>query len=214
MNSFSVPAIAGQIYAMAGMETQLNAVVDQPGTYQGLSANYSGAGFSHMNFKMHGLSQDGFNQWVSKVRQQGSPLDLKGYLEIEKPSEAEPVRYFSAVPNDLYSKILNLCPQNGKMCLSETMAIDAHGGGGENSEANRDRLTYDGHRSQEGVEEPGATFPASGRPPNTNVQPEGMKPDALSPKVNQQRTAPDEGQGHNMPGMKMDTPAPAQLHDN
>ncbi|KZX82750.1 cytochrome ubiquinol oxidase subunit II, partial [Alcanivorax sp. HI0013] len=43
MNSFFIPAMAGQIYAMAGMETKLHGVINEPGVYQGFSANYSGA---------------------------------------------------------------------------------------------------------------------------------------------------------------------------
>ena len=50
MNSFYVPALAGQIYAMPGMQTQLHAVINRPGDYEGFSANYSGAGFSGMRF--------------------------------------------------------------------------------------------------------------------------------------------------------------------
>ena len=56
MNSFFVPALAGQIYAMPGMQTQLHAVINKPGDYEGFSANYSGAGFSGMRFKFRGLS--------------------------------------------------------------------------------------------------------------------------------------------------------------
>ncbi|MFX5344356.1 cytochrome ubiquinol oxidase subunit II, partial [Acinetobacter baumannii] len=48
MNSFYIPALAGQIYAMPGMETKLHAVVNRAGRYRGFSANYSGAGFSGM----------------------------------------------------------------------------------------------------------------------------------------------------------------------
>jgi cytochrome o ubiquinol oxidase subunit 2 len=35
MNSFYIPAVAGQIYAMPGMTSQLNAVINKPGSYQG-----------------------------------------------------------------------------------------------------------------------------------------------------------------------------------
>ena len=50
MNSFFIPALAGQIYAMPGMETKLHAVINKPGEFEGFSANYSGAGFSGMRF--------------------------------------------------------------------------------------------------------------------------------------------------------------------
>jgi len=68
MNSFSVPALAGQVYAMPGMQTRLHAVINKPGDYAGFSANYSGAGFSGMRFGFHGLSQADFDRWVAAAR--------------------------------------------------------------------------------------------------------------------------------------------------
>ena len=219
MNTFFVPALAGQIYAMAGMETKLNAVMNRQGVFDGLSANYSGAGFSHMHFKFHALDKGGFEAWTAKVKG-GKPLDLDGYRQLEKPSEEVPVIYYSSFKPDLYDNILNLCTEPGKICMREMMAIDARGGSkaGEGEET-RDKLKYDGARVKEGNEAPGATFPASGRPPNTNVQPEGMKARPLSPDVNGQKTQPDQGQGHAMPGMHdmpgmKQNPAPAQLNDH
>ena len=57
MNSFFIPALAGQVYAMPGMQTQLHAVINEEGAYNGFSANYSGSGFSRMNFAFHGLTR-------------------------------------------------------------------------------------------------------------------------------------------------------------
>jgi hypothetical protein len=55
-----------QIYAMPGMETKLHAVINKPGEYEGFSANYSGAGFSGMRFKFHGLTRPPTStQWVA-----------------------------------------------------------------------------------------------------------------------------------------------------
>jgi cytochrome o ubiquinol oxidase subunit II len=212
MNSFYIPALAGQIYAMAGMETKLHAVVNKEGVYDGFSANYSGAGFSRMNFKFHGLSRDGFDQWVAKAKSDGTELSREAYLKLEKPSEQEPVRYYSGVDQGLYSAILNMCAVPGKMCMSEMMHIDAQGGAGKDSHENRAKLEYDNRHAQEGDEAQGATFPASGRPPRGDVQPQGMKPDALDPKVNTPAQHPDSHQGHSMPGMKQNDPAPAQMH--
>jgi cytochrome o ubiquinol oxidase subunit 2 len=69
MNSFYIPALAGQIYAMPGMETKLHAVINKAGVYDGFSANYSGAGFSHMRFKFHGLDQPASTPGCRKPRQ-------------------------------------------------------------------------------------------------------------------------------------------------
>jgi cytochrome o ubiquinol oxidase subunit 2 len=109
MNSFFVPALAGQIYAMPGMQTQLNAVINKRGDYDGFSANYSGAGFSGMHFKFRGLSAGDFEHWVQSAKTAGRELNNQGYLQLEKPSEREPVRRYSPVSAGLYDAILNQC---------------------------------------------------------------------------------------------------------
>jgi len=109
MNSFFVPALAGQIYAMPGMQTQLNAIINVQGDYDGFSANYSGAGFSGMRFKFRGLSSGDFQQWVESARAAGGNLDSENYLQLEKPSEREPVRRYSGVAAGLYDQIVSQC---------------------------------------------------------------------------------------------------------
>ncbi len=128
MNSFYIPALAGQVYAMPGMETKLHAVINEPGVYQGFSANYSGAGFSGMRFAFHGLAGNGFDKWVASVKAGRGALGRSNYLELARPSENEPVRHYATVDPDLYKAILNMCVEPGKMCMSEMMAIDAKGG--------------------------------------------------------------------------------------
>ena len=121
MNSFFIPALAGQIYSMAGMETQLHAVINKPGVYKGFSANYSGAGFTDMKFKFYGMSDDNFSKWVQKVRNSHQSLNLATYDKLLEPSEDVPVQYYSSVMPNLYDKILNQCVQPGQMCMKEMM---------------------------------------------------------------------------------------------
>ncbi|HET6396081.1 MAG TPA: ubiquinol oxidase subunit II [Pseudoxanthomonas sp.] len=130
MNAFYVPALAGMIYTMPGMQTELNAVIGTPGEYEGFSSNYSGAGFSGMRFRFHALDASGFDGWVRKVRAGGGALGRDAYLALEKPSEREPVRYFGAVEDGLYDAILNRCVDPRRMCMHEMMAIDAGNGPG------------------------------------------------------------------------------------
>ncbi len=182
MNAFYVPALSGMIYAMPGMQTQLHAVINEEGNYAGFSANYSGPGFANMRFRFHGLSAQDFDAWVAQVREQGEPLTAERYLEVEAPSELEPVHYYSEVQNGLYHSILNLCVEPGRMCADEMMHIDMQGGAGLEGLGNLDRLVYDSNRAHDGsaghgpdgyasprqpgdAEAPGATFPASSRPP-------------------------------------------------
>ena len=131
MNSFFVPALAGQIYAMPGMETKLHAVINKAGVYEGFSANYSGHGFSGMHFKFHGLSEADFQRWVQTAKQGRTPLARDTYLQLERPSEREPVRRYATVAKGLYDAILNRCVEPGRMCMNEMMAIDARGGLGK-----------------------------------------------------------------------------------
>lgn len=124
MNSFYIPALAGQIYAMPAMETQLNAVINTPGNYEGFSANYSGAGFSDMHFRFHGVDDAGFDAWVRKNRTDGNTLTREDYLKLAAPSTREPVRRYAAVAPGLYHDILNRCVENGAVCTDRMMAMD------------------------------------------------------------------------------------------
>lgn len=133
MNSFFIPALAGQIYAMPGMETKLHAVINRAGEYEGFSANYSGAGFSSMRFKFHGMSAADFSAWVQKNKAAGGELTRNGYQQLEHPSVREPVRRYASVAPDLFAAIVNRCVDSGKMCASDMMAIDARGGAGRNA---------------------------------------------------------------------------------
>lgn len=129
MNAFFVPSLAGMVYAMPGMETKLHAVINQPGVYDGFSSNYSGAGFSHMRFKFHGLSNEDFDHWVQQVKSSGTPLSKDAYRTLAKPSESEPVQRYASVAPNLYDLILNRCV-DGQGCRGDTMVRNRSGNAG------------------------------------------------------------------------------------
>lgn len=131
MNSFYIPALAGQIYAMPGMQTQVHAVINTAGVYDGFSSNYSGAGFSHMRFKFLGLLPADFDRWVQSNKASGNMLSRADYLKLEQPSEREPVHRYANVDASLYNAILNRCVDSSKMCMNQMMEIDAAGGLGK-----------------------------------------------------------------------------------
>ncbi len=115
MNSFYIPALAGQIYAMPGMQTQLHAVINKPGDYEGLSANYSGAGFSGMHFKFKGMTPADFDKWVAAAKA-APALSRADYLALEHPSENEPVRHYVSADPGLFLDIVNRCAAPGQIC--------------------------------------------------------------------------------------------------
>ena len=142
MNTFYVPALAGMIYTMPGMETQLHAVINKAGVYDGLSANYSGAGFSDMRFKFHGLSEEEFAKWVETSKAGANALTRADYLKLEQPSTKEPIRRFASIEPGLWSAIVDRCVDGKKMCASQMMAIDAAGGAGKGGVASTMRSAW------------------------------------------------------------------------
>ena len=129
-NTFYVPTLAGMIYAMPGMRSELNAVLNKPGTSEGYSANYSGAGYSNMRFKMHGQSPADFARWVAGVKAQGGSLPTERFVALAKPSEKVPVMRFAAVQPQLFDRIVNRCVEAGKPCMMDVMTRDMARAGG------------------------------------------------------------------------------------
>jgi len=107
MNSFFVPQLGSQIYAMSGMTTHLNLLADRPGEYRGLSANFSGDGFSDMQFIAKAVPTGDFDSWVATVRGTGSALDDAGYAELAKPSQAVPPTTYRSVDPKLFERIID-----------------------------------------------------------------------------------------------------------
>lgn len=105
MNSFWIPSLGGQIYAMSGMVTKLHLMADQTGEYRGSSANISGRGFSGMKFIAEATSEASFQDWTQKVRNSAPGLDLELYSDLSKPSEDNPVKQYALVDKNLFEYI-------------------------------------------------------------------------------------------------------------
>ncbi len=154
MNTFSVPALGGMIYSMAGMETKLHLVANEIGTFAGRSAHYSGPGFSGMTFDTISMSEDDFEGWVTKVKLSSDDLTRANYLKVETPSFNEPVRYFGKVDDGLFDRIRGLCVEEGKVCMDHMMMIDEQGGGGLEGIADEHKYEYDQDRAIDGFGRP------------------------------------------------------------
>ncbi|WP_043202053.1 ubiquinol oxidase subunit II [Paraburkholderia acidipaludis] len=106
MNSFFIPQLGTQVYAMAGMQTRLHLIADEPGNFEGLSANYSGRGFSDMKFRTLATSRGDFDAWVRKVKASAGSLGMDQYAAVAQPGEKAPVQYFSTVDPRLFNNII------------------------------------------------------------------------------------------------------------
>lgn len=107
MNSFQIPALAGQIYAMNGMTTQLHMISHYPGVYNGRSVSFSGNGFSNMKFKAHVTSEKQFNSWVSSVKKGHQSLTWAQYQTLSQPSKSSSPMFFSTVDKGLFEKVIH-----------------------------------------------------------------------------------------------------------
>jgi cytochrome o ubiquinol oxidase subunit 2 len=105
MNSFFVPQLGSQIYTMPNMVTRLNLEADQPGTYEGLSAQFSGDGFSDMRFDLVSTEAEAFKDWVNATKAQGGVLDSTAFEELVKPAKADGAQTYSQVSEGLFDKI-------------------------------------------------------------------------------------------------------------
>jgi cytochrome o ubiquinol oxidase subunit 2 len=106
MNSFFVPQLGSMIATMNGMVTQLHLQAGRPGDYRGLSAQFSGDGFSGMHFTVHAVTEDEFARWLERARNAPSALDRNGYIALLQ--ESQNVRPFSyrAVEPGLFQAIV------------------------------------------------------------------------------------------------------------
>ncbi len=106
MNAFWIPQLGSQIYAMPGMSMPLHLIADKTGSYDGLSANISGAGFAGMKFKATSASAADFNSWVESVQQSPDALTSYSYTTLAEPTINTPPTSFASVPGGLYNQIV------------------------------------------------------------------------------------------------------------
>jgi cytochrome o ubiquinol oxidase subunit II len=106
MSAFSIPQLAGQIYAMAGMRTRLHIYSDQIGNYEGLNTQLSGYGFADMHFTAHVVDQNNFDAWVKTVKQSKKSLDVGAYKKLFKTDASHPIEHYTTVKPDLFSEIM------------------------------------------------------------------------------------------------------------
>lgn len=101
MNSFWIPQLGGQMYAMSGMAMTLYLQADEHGKYWGSGANFTGTDFAKMYFDVESTTQEKFDEWVSEIKSKSPALTLEGYKQLVKPSASE-VMMFSSFPEGLF----------------------------------------------------------------------------------------------------------------
>jgi cytochrome o ubiquinol oxidase subunit 2 len=106
MQSLMMPQLAGQIYAMAGMRTELNFVVNSPGTYWGENTQYNGDGFHQEKFELHAVPPAGFAKWLAQTKANPAVFDAKAYQALSVQSVVKAPLSFGKVSPDLFEEVL------------------------------------------------------------------------------------------------------------
>jgi cytochrome o ubiquinol oxidase subunit II len=120
MNSFWIPGLGGQIYAMAGMSTQLHLIADTTGVFEGRSSNFSGPGFSQMHFKTHSLTQEDFLAWVDTVYNSEKVLTLSEYESLIKENKNLTPKQYRLGKKNLYTSIIEKYMNSSNKKMEDT----------------------------------------------------------------------------------------------
>jgi cytochrome o ubiquinol oxidase subunit II len=119
MQSFIIPALAGQIYAMPGMRTRLHVLADAPGRLEGENTQFNGVGFTTQKFSVLAQTSADFAAWIATVKKLGVPLDTVTYGQLAvastgaqahdalgSPRMPDGVIYFDRVVPGLFGRVL------------------------------------------------------------------------------------------------------------
>jgi len=106
MNVFFIPQFGSMIYTMNGMATRINLRADTPGTFQGLSAHFSGDGFSDMHFDVHVVPSEQFSKWAQNASSADKALDERSYNQIATPSMKSEQAIYRLADSELFNSIV------------------------------------------------------------------------------------------------------------
>jgi cytochrome o ubiquinol oxidase subunit 2 len=129
MNALYIPGLASQIYAMAGMETRLNAIAEEPRTFVGRNAQFSGEGFPEQRFTAKAVAPQAFRRWVAEVGRSSKRLDAATYDKLRQPGGDVPVRHYAAVEPGLFDRVVARYGPSSA-AKGATDSASAAGGGG------------------------------------------------------------------------------------
>ncbi|GAA4849075.1 ubiquinol oxidase subunit II [Paenibacillus vulneris] len=127
MNSFWIPQLGGQIYAMSGMAMTLYLQADELGTFWGSGANYTGKDFAKMYFDVNSVTREQFDEWVTGIKAGSPALTLDGYHELAKPSTTKVLTY-SSFPEGLFQNIVTkyAASHHHEMSVQDTKSVHEH----------------------------------------------------------------------------------------
>lgn len=136
MNSFFIPRLGSQVYAMPAMRTQLHLIANEPGTYEGRSSAFSGPGFADMHFDTLATSRGDFDAWIARAKAAPHALDTATYEALAQPGPKAPVTLYSGVAPGLFDDVVERYMRGSArdpMCGTRAPALSLEPNGGHTS---------------------------------------------------------------------------------
>lgn len=106
MNSFWIPKLGSQVYAMSGMSTKLHLEASEKGDFEGSSANISGEGFADMRFKARAVSKEDYSAWVVTTTRSTDVLNKASYAQLAAPVRDKQIYAYILREPALYDTIV------------------------------------------------------------------------------------------------------------
>jgi cytochrome o ubiquinol oxidase subunit 2 len=107
MTALLIPDLAGQIYVMAGMQTELNLAATAEGDFVGRNTQFNGTGFDDQHFVVQAIRTERFDAWIAGIKGASRPLDAAAYAALAKPSTAVPVSHYSSFDRLLFNSVMH-----------------------------------------------------------------------------------------------------------
>jgi cytochrome o ubiquinol oxidase subunit 2 len=107
MSAFFIPQLGSQIYAMAGMRTQLHLLAGEEGVYDGMNSQFNGDGFSDMHFPVYALTPENLEKWFTKIQQSPNHLTADSYIQLLTPTIGAKPAFFAAVEDGLFDNVIS-----------------------------------------------------------------------------------------------------------
>lgn len=126
MNSFWVPALAGQVYAMSGMTTKLHIMADAPGSYNGTTANISGETYAEMRFKVHSMTEADFATWLKEAAQSDNMLTSEAYAKLAGPEGRKSETTYMLMAPNLFDDVIMKYMSHEKTDTTEKAEDTSH----------------------------------------------------------------------------------------
>lgn len=112
MSAFWIPALGSQVYAMSGMQSQVNLKATELGKYNGYTTNINGEGYAKMTFTANVIAESEFTTWAEGAKHSKDAMNQKQYDELAKPGSLTEDRTYRLANAKLFESVLD---QYGQM---------------------------------------------------------------------------------------------------